>query len=315
MELINVNFNFNFNMSSGSGSGCEFESEEEEDVPYATAPHDVVEHHPILGNFIAAKKGQKLLYITKYKNKAPSDKWFSFTVNTDLSVILRKQIIKAKATIGEGEVTPEQSGQHLRDELLGDVTIVTDVTIDPQTQEVNILTLGPSTSKNNQMGEPHDEIMKGVFGNVANHQPLQLQGQPNFVQSPFPTSKNNHIKQFITYLTDNFQETVINGLQFGLRDKVREKLTDKKVLTEQENLAVLHSVNEHIHEYNSQVTVGGHRPNSEVFRLVGDLLKNKFPTSYGILTAVKTPYGTLFIPNKRGFILLLLNAIFHKLPH
>ena len=63
---------------------------------------------------------------------------------------------------------------------------------------------------------------------------------------------------------------------------------------------MIHSVNEQIHEYNKQVTDGNQRPNLEVFRLAGELLTNKFPKSYGILTAVETPYGALCIPNKRG---------------
>ena len=77
-------------------------------------------------------------------------------------------------------------------------------------------------------------------------------------------------QEWLSNLSTNFIEIVVDGLEVCLRDKVAEKLKQKKKLTPKENMALIHSVNHHIFKW-----IGPQTPDGPLSRCV-DLIKVEF---------------------------------------
>ena len=73
-------------------------------------------------------------------------------------------------------------------------------------------------------------------------------------------------QEWLSNLSTNFIEIVVDGLEVGLRDKVAEKVKQKKKLTPKENMALIHSVNHHIFKWIGPQTPDG--PLSRCFDLI-----------------------------------------------
>ena len=70
-------------------------------------------------------------------------------------------------------------------------------------------------------------------------------------------------QEWLSNLSSNFIEVVVEGLEVCLRDKVAEKVKQKKKLTPKENMALIHSVNHHIFKW-----IGPQTPDGPLSRCV-----------------------------------------------
>ena len=71
-------------------------------------------------------------------------------------------------------------------------------------------------------------------------------------------------------------------------------------------MAIVHSMNQAVFD-----SYGAARPDPKLCQQLGEILKKKFPGTFGIEEAVKTDFGTLRLPKSKGnksvYIILFLD--------
>ena len=101
--------------------------------------------------------------------------------------------------------------------------------------------------------------------------------------------------EFITELDQKFEEKIIDGLEAGLRLKIKEKLDDNDVLRPKENNAIVNSLLQYIFDQYGPV-----RPDKKFCERLAELLKYKFPATYREKYVVNSPLGKFDVQKSKG---------------
>ena len=101
--------------------------------------------------------------------------------------------------------------------------------------------------------------------------------------------------EFITELDQEFEKKVIDGLEAGLRLKVKEKLATNILLIPKENNAIVNSVLQNIFDQYGPV-----KPDIKFCERLAELLKYKFPATYREKYVVNSPLGKFDVQKSKG---------------
>ena len=101
--------------------------------------------------------------------------------------------------------------------------------------------------------------------------------------------------EFLTELDKEFEKKVIDGLEAGLRLKVKEKLATNIQLIPKENNAIVNSVLQNIFDQYGPV-----KPDIKFCERLAELLKIKFPATYREKYVVNSPLGKFAIQKSKG---------------
>ena len=101
--------------------------------------------------------------------------------------------------------------------------------------------------------------------------------------------------EFITELDQKFEEKVIDGLEAGLRLKIKEKLENNTVLIPKENNAIVNSLLQYLFDQYGPV-----RPDKNFCERLAELLKYKFPATYREKYVVNSPLGKFDVQKSKG---------------
>ena len=88
-------------------------------------------------------------------------------------------------------------------------------------------------------------------------------GKENEEVSKISGLKFKSKQAWLSNLRSHFVEIAVDGLEISLRDKVSEKIKQKKKLTPKENMSLIHSINHHIFKW-----TGPQTPDSSLTRYV-----------------------------------------------
>ena len=101
--------------------------------------------------------------------------------------------------------------------------------------------------------------------------------------------------EFLTELDKEFEKKIIDGLEAGLRLKVKEKLATNIQLIPKENNAIVNSVLQNIFDQYGPV-----KPDIKFCERLAELLKIKFPATYREKYVVNSPLGKFAIQKSKG---------------
>lgn len=282
-----------------------FTSDQLDESSYSEAPWDITTEHPKLGFLIVATAGTLLPHTSKYKGKTGCDTVARFRVGQDLAVTIDKERIKPNAG---HTVSVMASLQGSGSDGASSAPACPSIAASGSSPASAISQLGrsqpssPSTWQKELTVEVNRRSLLDVAGpssqldlvdDVASEKDFQSSPSSNVLKSP--KTKYRSTGEFLMNVDVNFESIVIEGLESGLRGAVIQKLMDKKNLNEKENMAIVHSVNQAVFD-----NYGAARPDPKFCQQLGEILKKKFPGTYGIEEFVETDFGPKRLPTLKG---------------
>ena len=103
------------------------------------------------------------------------------------------------------------------------------------------------------------------------------------------------IEEFITILSNDFQNKVVSAVELSYRENISTKLLEGVKLNEKENMKMISAINSAY--YNQYKSLS---PGKSVFSKLAEVLKDKLPDTYKYQTVVKTPFGNLKVKGGKG---------------
>lgn len=241
---------------------------------FDVAPCDVIGEHGSVGVLIVAKQGAPLPLETKYFRRNLTDPAVKFLVSKTLEVTV---VEKGKAVVEKVDhnVEDRAASNNQLNVALESSPLVSKPGGDGSVGDV-ITNKAVDESDNDTTTEKKDEATGGVE---------RTGGGKKFLGEA----------EFLGHLDSGFEIKVIGGLEVGMRKSVKEKLQTDQVLSGKENNAVINSLNLAVADQ-----FGKTRPSAKLCAKLAEILKNKFPNSYRVQTAVQTCFGALALPRARG---------------
>lgn len=92
-----------------------------------------------------------------------------------------------------------------------------------------------------------------------------------------------------------FENKVIDSLESRHRVSVKQKMMSNKELDEKEDMAIVNAVIQTVFD-----AFGISKSGLKFFEPLGEILKRKFPQSYGSQVGVNCEFGILKIPKPKG---------------
>ena len=282
----------------------QLDNEEHESLTFDVAPFDIIGNHESVGDVIVAKEDTPLPYTSKYFKKDGGTHAVKFSVDKNLDVsICNVREIKKATTGATIEIQPNSS-------YLNKTPIVSifgpskcagaEVSTNQISSKEKDMT---STSSNTlavetaSMPPPVDSADLNVELSDSTEVVNEVDLQMSNTEEPSSSKRKRFrgIREFVTNLDKHFEEIVIGGLDSGLRKSVHDRFMRKEKLLPTENMNIIYSLNQaYYDEY------GDIKPDRDSCQLLGDLLKDKFPTTFRKRDAVKTAFGTLQIKGAKG---------------
>lgn len=248
------------------------------DLEYDSAPWDVSTQHQLLGIVVVAKEGDQLPFTTKYKTVAGCDTLVSFRVERDLIVTVAKERPKPQLI----RKPPNEQNNSFTE------------------AEQNLIVIPRENPLNDENSTVMFEVIPedleaGVSQDQVGTNTTETANSTDFVLESSPSRRFRGTAEFLTEIEEHFEDIVISGLESGYRASVKEKIKAKDNLNEKEDMAIVHAVNQAV--FNE---FGRKRPEPRLCQQLGEILKRKFPETYGTQDAVRTDFGTLVLPKTKG---------------
>ena len=276
---------------------------EEEDnsveMTFQEAPFDIIGQHEAIGDVIVAKEGTPLPFTSKYFKKDGSAVAVKFAVSSDLDVTVVSERSLSKQP--SKSITRQQDLTYV---VTASLPTNSQVMKSPQSSHVINHDLNlefDSSITNVQSGVSPSVIMnKESTNNVGTvdqvHEDLDASNASDInANGTADLRRFRGVQEFVSYVDDEFESIIIGGLEAGLRKNVLQKFNNNLRLSKEENMKVIHSINQ---AYQEQF--GSAKPDDKACKALGQLLKDKFPETYRVRTTVKTAYGLLPLKCGKG---------------
>ena len=274
------------------------EEEETSCLEFSEAPYDVSGFHKSLGEVVIVKMGTSLPVTTKWMKKEGSECAIKFQVDKELNVkVVAERPVKTKPSVNAVSTLAKEDFLSKSNYNSVDYNGSTDIG-HSETRNFESKSFASNSSNDIESQRPIPIIMS-----LSKDDSIQSDIDMTSVSTvvlpvigPCISSKKKmSTSEFLTKVDNCFKETIIDGIESGVRQKVTDKMNNGMRLAPAENMKVIHALNQAYYE-----EFGGIKPPEKVRESLAGILKNKFPQTYKTADVVKTSFGALKIKRAKG---------------